>query len=450
MFINLANLKSRLRLRLAVSIALCRSLLRWHPLPPGDMIDLFAAEHSDRELLLKLTAIHGPIFKALYEGDVLVCVVGLPIGRRLLKEHASALQPVAPKLGALFPKGFMRQMEDDCHRLYRAALMRGLNGLESNDHQHDLEIITSAALCSYESGLSTGQGSTHDYLNTMSVIASSMLLRIFFGAEPGSRLLKRLLEIYNQLGPHGFVWRITEAQIKAYGELRDELRNLCETEVITAGPSFASSLFGRLSAQETVDDTLMGNLIYMVEMGRYDLRCLFRWISKYSTENPNWMERISTTEKRNPEQAQALAKAFVLETLRMDQSERLMRNVKQDIVFDGYTIPKNATVRICLWEAHKNEVAFPDPFAFVPERFLNSGGPSGDFSPFGLDHHHCPFSTMSIELCTVFLRTLAKRYRVKALENGPAVRGNFHWEPAKGFSVELRPRDNAGLLVEAN
>jgi cytochrome P450 len=441
---KIESLKSFLRPRLAVLIAHCRSILRRRPLPAGDLIDLFAAESSDRELLLKLAANHGPIFKAFYQDNILVCVIGTTLGRRLLREHGAALRPVAPELRALFPKGFMRQMEGEDHRHYRTILVRCLNALDSNDYLHDLEIIVAADLRLHFLRQTEGQSSAQDYSNTLSLIASSMLLRIFFGAEMNSAPLNCLLEIYSRLGPDGFVWNITERQIEAYGELCAELRTLQESETSTSSQSHASSLFCQLSTQEVTDETLIGNLIYMVETGRYDLRCLLRWISKYAAENPEWIERIFVAEKHDPEQAGTLAKAFVLETLRMDQSERLMRNVMQDIVFDGYTIPKNSTVRVCMWEAHKDAKEFTNPFTFDPERFLNAGSLASKFSPFGLDHHRCPFSNMTIELCGVFLRTLARRYKISPLGSGPAVRGKYHWETAKGFSVALLQRENIG------
>lgn len=420
-----------------------RSLLRRHRLPAGDLIDLFAAESADRELLLKLAARHGPIFKAFYQDNILVCVVGAPLGRRLLKEHGAALRPVAPELRELFPKGLMRQMEGDDHRHYRAVLLRCLNALKLNDYQHDLESIAAAGLRAYAGRQAGDQCSALDYANTLSLIAGGMLLRIFFGAETNSARLARLWDIYSRLGPDGFVWSITEKQIEAYNELREELHTMRETATSSPTQAYASSLLSQLSEQEVADQSLIGNLIYMVEMGRYDLGCLLRWVSKYAAENPEWIERISTSEHSNPEQAATIAKAFVLETLRMDQSERLMRNVKQDIVFDGYTIPKDATVRICMWEAHKDAGQFPDPFVFKPERFLNAEGLISGFSPFGLDHHRCPFSNMSIDLCAVFLRTLARHYGVTPLGSGPPVRGKFHWEPAKDFSVALRRREGA-------
>ena len=172
----------------------------------------------------------------------------------------------------------------------------------------------------------------------------------------------------------------------------------------------------------------------MVEMGRYDLRGLLRWISKYAAENPAWLERIAADADGSA------AEAFVLETLRMDQSERLMRRVRRDIVFDGFLIPKGSMLRVCMWEAHKSEHAFARPFEFDPSRFCANAPNSDQFSPFGLDHHQCPFASTSILLARQFLQVLARECRLRPVGGGAAVRGAYHWEPAPDFALQLQRR----------
>ena len=93
----LAKLLPDLPPRLAISIAQGRSLLRRRPLPPGDLIHLDVLERTDRRLLLTLADVHGPLFKGLSENRLLICVVGLPAGRRILKELSSALQSLTSK-----------------------------------------------------------------------------------------------------------------------------------------------------------------------------------------------------------------------------------------------------------------------------------------------------------------------------------------------------------------
>ncbi len=125
----------------------------------------------------------------------------------------------------------------------------------------------------------------------------------------------------------------------------------------------------------------------------------------------------------------------------MDQSERLTRRAACDIVFAGHLIPRFAKVRICLWEAHKSPSAFPDPFRFDPDRFLERE-PAGDqYAPFGLDQHHCPLADVSVQMSVVFLRALTSRYVVAPIDPGtPSPGPSFVWEPATRFSVALHAR----------
>jgi len=90
----------------------------------------------------------------------------------------------------------------------------------------------------------------------------------------------------------------------------------------------------------------------------------------------------------------------------MAQSERLIRNVKRDITFDGYFIPKHSKVRLCFWESHNSEESFPEAFLFDPDRFLENSYTSDEYAPFGLDHHRCPFAGIVFKLSTMFLENL--------------------------------------------
>jgi cytochrome P450 len=421
-----------------------RYVLKRAPLPPGDLNSLDELERADRRLLLKLAATHGPIFKGISEDRLVVCVIGLAMGRRLLKEHGSALQQVSQDVEVVIPKGCMRKMDDDLHREYRKALVRGVNRVDLNECSSDLKMIIADGLSKYELAVKQNGPSPHAYLATLTEISGGMLFRLFFGANPGTEIFDKLTQIFNQLGPHGVVWNLAEKQIEAYSLLYKELRRYASSEAEAPSQAFASSIYGHLIAQEAVDETLLGNLINMVEMGRYDLRGLLRWISRYASENPEWVERIAEEEENASGTSRPVSEAFVLETLRMDQSERLMRTVKQDIVFDGFNIPKDALIRIGLWEAHKDDSAFPDPFVFDPSRFLAEDRSPDKFSPFGLDQHQCPFSTISVALGAVFLRTLVHDYQTSPLGNGPAVRGAYHWEPPPGFTVALQRRPASG------
>jgi len=423
------------RLYLEVARAYGQSWWSRRALPPGDLVAIDRLERANRTLLIERAIRFGPIFKGLMEDSLAICVVGHGLGRRLLKEHAACLRPVSIQIGSLVPNGFMRQMDGECHRHYRRALVQGINAVDFSAMAPGLSSIISAGLSAY-----ANDGSRHAaqgaWSNTLSSIASDMLIHTVFGLQPETATFNELKAGYVRLGPRGVAWTITERQVTAYGDLYGQLTRLLSGDR-TVHPS---SLLAGVANSGPIDETLLGNLIYMVELGRYDLRGLLRWVSKYAAAHETWVDRIANERVTLDQCTRSLADAFVLETLRMDQSERLMRNVQKDFVFEGYLIPRGALLRVCMWEAHKDPDLFPHPFEFDPDRHLGEAAPGERFSPFGLDHHLCPFAGLSVQLAAAFLRVLAVAYQVAARGGDPAVRGPYHWEPALDFTVQLTPR----------
>jgi cytochrome P450 len=199
-------------------------------------------------------------------------------------------------------------------------------------------------------------------------------------------------------------------------------------------------VLARAKQQGTLDDVLFVNLIYMVEMGRYDVRALLRWLTKHASNHPLALAVIRAEASAELDSGQrGRDEAFVLETLRTDQSERLMRRSLSEIVFDDYRIPKGALVRLCMWESHHDAQQFNAPQRFDPCRFASSAKELGEFAPFGLDRHKCPFGEVATAIGISFLRALAS-FEVQALNDTTPVRGAYHWEPSSAFSVSLVPR----------
>jgi cytochrome P450 len=387
-------------------------------------------ERSDRRVFQTLAKELGPVFKGTIDGRFAICVVGNKMARRLLSKHPAALKPVTIDVSRLFPGEFMRGMEGEFHKSRRATLIRGLGAVNMDEfrpcmHQAIRENLE--AYCNARSDPTRRYDDFYRWSHTLSAITSSMLIHLVLGAKPDSKLFQDLMNLYRELGPNGVAWNIGDRQVEAYQRLRD-----CLTKSLAVEDT--KGLITILADQDQIDATMLGNLIYMVETGRYDMRGLFRWISKYAADSPIWMGRIGTSE---PGRGAAVAKAFVQEVLRLDQSERLMREVLEDIIFEGFLIPKGSLLRVCMWEAHKDEETFEDPFAFRPERFLNEQVFGERFSPFGLDQHRCPFAVFSISLASVFLTELASNFEISTTGGEPPIRGPYHWEPALDFSVRL-------------
>jgi len=415
-----------------LAMAKIRALAGHVRLPPGSLLRLDELERSDRRILQKLGQKHGPIFKGVIDNRLAVCVIGNQAARRLLRENSSAVKPVTIDVSRLFPGEFMRGMGGAAHKTYRSALIKALGMI-------DLDALESSMRLTVNDGLSSFTRSNADprkhfdiyrrWSDALSTISSGMLIQFVFGAARGSDLFDQLMDGYHELGPKGVVWNIDSRQVAAYARLRGRLGEDMPRDDIP-------NLFSMISAQGHVDDTMLGNLIYMVETGRYDLRGLFRWIAKYGAEHPEWMHQIATADCGH---RKVLTEAFVLEVLRLDQSERLMRDVLHDFAFDGFLIPKGALLRLCMWESHKDATTFGEPFVFDPGRFLNGKSYGEKFSPFGLDQHRCPLADVSIWLASTFLAELACNFDISASGGEPAVRGPYHWEPSPDFEIALAP-----------
>ena len=436
----LQQLRNRLLHRLphySLVYARLRQLLSRYQLPPGKWIDLDTIERANRCFLLEHAAAVGPMFKAKAWDACWICIVGIPQSRRFLKEHGKHLQPTTLQLKSLFPKGFLRQMQAAEHQRYRKALVHAIQSanIVNASAVATWEQLTNVGLEHYLVTQQQAPGSPEPFIRTLDNIATGMLVHAFFGVRYDSEEYKELMQHYRRLGPFGLVWNIGEEQQQAFSGIRSCLLNLVARKKPPGG------IAGHLYQRNELDDTMLGNLIYMVEMGRYDLYSLFRWLSKYAATFPDLMQRIALEAHQNTESAPLLVEAFVQETLRMDQSERLIRIAKRDIIFGGYLIPKYATVRLCLWEAHKSSDIFTNPFDFNPERFINQGHASDEYAPFGLDHHRCPFSDSVVEMSKTFTRVLASNYVVSPIEDGLPVRGAFHWEPASRFSISIEKKE---------
>ena len=411
------------------------------PFPPGYHEPTVRSQLYGRHHLIDKSTVHGPIFAINYRNDLSVYIVGLDGGHRFLMENSNNLNVVSMELKSLFSEGCIRKMTGKTHQAYRGSLVKAISASDLDGYQKDLAEIAASTLAAYQAGDFDTDSAVNGFIHCLDDIASSMLLQIFFGAGITTPMHRRLLDYYRELGPDGLAWYPGEEENQAYYRIRDYLQQHIDSGEFQKSASSTESIFGEIFKDSTVDDSMLGNLIYMVEMGRFDLYSLFRWITRYACDYPDTITAIARQAIDGNAETTPLARAFVKETLRMDQSEKLLREAKCDIIFDGYLIPKDSKLQICLWESHKMAQHFEQPFEFKSERFLENEFSPNQYSPFGLDQHRCPFANTVFTLGDIYLTTLAKHYRIEGIDNGPPTRGLFHWQPASGFTVRLHNRN---------
>lgn len=125
-------------------------------------------------------------------------------------------------------------------------------------------------------------------------------------------------------------------------------------------------------------------------------------------------------------------KAVVLEGLRRHPPAHFVipHAVTEDVVLDGYIVPKNGTLHFNVAEMGRDPKVWEDPMAFKPERFLNGGGEAFDITgskeikmmPFGAGRRMCPGSGLAILHLEYFVANLV---------------WNFDWKAVEGDEVDL-------------
>ncbi|KAK7858496.1 cytochrome p450 89a2 [Quercus suber] len=124
-------------------------------------------------------------------------------------------------------------------------------------------------------------------------------------------------------------------------------------------------------------------------------------------------------------------KAVILEGLRRHPPGHfvLPHAVTEDVVLDGYLVPKNATLNFMVAEMGWDPKVWEDPMEFKPERFWSGGDGGGEvfditgsreikMMPFGVGRRICPGSGLAMLHLEYFVANLVWSFEWKAVEGG--------------------------------
>jgi len=412
--------------------------------PPGPLGPFSIARFGDERFYSRRFRRYGPIFKVLWNQNVTICIVGFERARRLLAAHGRALLPLTIEIESFVPFGFMRRMDPEPHARYRGLFVVALRVNPAITWEDDLRALIREELARLASALpSAGQPSLTVALDR---VATSALLIMFFGVRPAQPQFRALEGAFRRMGPHEFEYPLGAEQHAGFATIRTLVRQAVTDAKSGMSWVSADGVLGRLIAGDglSVDETVIGNLIYMVEMGRYDVRSLMRWVLKYLSDAPGVINDLRRALRERPVGGDcAFAESIVLETLRLDQAEALNRTVLADFDFEGYRIPKDSALRILIRESHQDAQVFNEPEQFKPCRFAGRTYPGHAYAPFGVGEHRCIAAALVVRLSQLLVEELASAYDWSIGGDGSRFRGRYHWEPAPGFDLVLRPRPAA-------
>jgi cytochrome P450 len=120
------------------------------------------------------------------------------------------------------------------------------------------------------------------------------------------------------------------------------------------------------------------------------------------------------------------------------------RRAVRDFGFGGYAVPKGAYVNYCSWASHRIPEVFPEPEAFVPERFTRerkAALPRGAYVPFGGGSRICIGKRFGQTEVKLVATSLLQSLRLDALPGRTiTVRQMPTLSPKGGLKMRIRPR----------
>jgi cytochrome P450 len=400
--------------------------------PPGALTPGDGVRGDQRRVLDAMTT-HGPVLKVVTDNVITTFVAGLGRGRRLLTEHDGALKGLTVDLTPLFPRGALRGMEGEDHKTYRRLLREALKSVPLETQSENVDAAIGETLAAFAAAPGE-QGLNGPLIRAgLRAGAGRIMMGLLYGVEPPRPEYARMRDAFRQFGPREPVYELAEENSQAFRALQEEVRTLAA--LVRQDPASARpSMLRHLVVRDQLDDTALGNLVNLFEPSHFDVFSLWHWLLWYLAREPGHRARIRAMPAGAPE-TRALLDATVRETLRLDQSETLLRVATRDLTFEGFLIPRQSRVRVCLWESHKDPATFPDPFRFDPDRFLAQSHSIEEFAPFGLDRKRCIGGDLVLSVSARFVERMAREYDWEITGDGPPFRGVYHWQPSPQFTL---------------
>jgi cytochrome P450 len=439
--VTAAELYSPWALRILAGIALLATALdRWRArpsygrargLPPGSLAIAPIGPWVDQADYLKRAARYGPVFKMNNFLQPMVCVVGLKSGADLLRSHDGDLSVPPLPFERYVPGGFIRYMPADEHRPLAARLRAAISDAVIRDREPAMARIAASEVQQLAKD-STANGAGIPPRPYLDRTVFAMFAEVFFAIDHQSGRLGALRRCYSMIH-YSRAWKTSPRRVE---------QNLRQIEALVRaggsvgrGRSFLSEL-SRGEPASNLDNNTLRNLIYLLLIASTDVTGLMHWVIKMVCDHPEWIQKL----RDDPEPGE-VARRIVRETLRLEQSEYLIRQTRQTIRWRDFVIPRGWLVRVCVRESHHSRDVFEDPEKFDPDRFLGERAPaSSEYSPLGMSRIACLGEQLTLTIGRILLTTLANHFDLTPTADGPREYGGFHWQPSSRFRFRLTPR----------
>jgi cytochrome P450 len=371
---------------------------------------------------------------------------GLPPGRNIF------LEPILGSRSLLL-------LEGADHLAHRKLMLPAFHGERMRSLEPMVAAIVDAEVESWPLGR---EFPLHPH---MQAVTLEVILRVVFGVSEGPRLdrLRELLRgllaetasvgvqlralLLSRVGGGGArVWgrfeeRLREVDELLFAEIGEHRRrdDLSERDDI-----LSSLILARFDDGEGLSDTdLRDQLMTLLLAGHETTATGLAWAFDLILGHPDVHARLLATLAEGDE---AYLKAVITESLRLRPVVPLAgRRLKSPLVTDQLELPEGTDVTPAIWLAHTRPQAYPEPFAFRPERFLEEGPETYSWIPFGGSVRRCLGGAFAEFEMRIVLREVLTRCELHKASPEPerVTRRNITLSPRNGTPVVLAARHPA-------
>ena len=388
---------------------------------------------------------YGDTFSVMFKGfqTPLVMVSSPEVIRALYSERGHNLPPgrtvtLAPLVGArslLLLEGsehlsrrkvMLPPFHGDRMRAYepvvREVAERELDGWPSGEAfavHPSMQAITLAVILRAVFGVSE-RGPLHDHLRDLlsATVSTQLQVSVLFGRRKPLERLQQMAEAIDS-------------------RVLDEIAERRRSPGADICSLFVAARFEDGSAMS--DREIRDQLMTLLLAGHETTATGLAWTIDLLTRNPDVLARARSG-------GEEYLRAVVAESLRLRPVVPLAgRRLTTDLVADGVEIPAGTDVTPAIWLAHTRPEAYPEPYAFRPERFLESAPSTYTWIPYGGGVRRCLGASFAEMEMRVVLAAILRRFDLRAASRRAerVARRNVTFSPRNGTRVIARPRVSA-------
>jgi len=382
---------------------------------------------------------YGDTFSVTFQGfkSPLVMVSSPEVIRALYAERGHNLPPGRTvTLGPLVGPRSLLLLEGADHLSRRKMMLPPFHGERMRSYETVVREVTERELDRWP------EGATFAVHPSMQAITLEVIERAVFGvSERGplhdllrdllSMTVSRELQFSVLFGRQKPLERLREMSTSIDAQLLDEIaarRTDPGTDICSL---LAQARFedGSAISDREVRDQLMTLLL----AGHETTATGLAWTLDLLTRNPEVLRRAQTG-------GDEYLRAVVSESLRLRPVVPLAgRRLVTDLDVDGVHLPAGTDVTPAMWLAHTRPEAFPDPYAFRPERFLDKPPSTYTWIPFGGGVRRCIGAAFAEMEMRIVLGEILRRFDLR-----PASR---HAERVARRNVTFSPRHGTRVIA---